>query len=187
MPFLDKDELSSMGFLSLGKSVKVSKDARIYNPELTTLDDYSRIDDFCVISGAVSLGKYVHVASSCIINASNYKIVLEDFSALAYRCTVFCVSDDYTGEFLTNPNIPAQFRNTSGGNVMIGAHSIVGSGTVIFPGVKLGEGCAIGSMSLVNKSLEPWTISIGIPARVARRRRKDLLALLNEWQIPKED
>jgi galactoside O-acetyltransferase len=46
---------------------------------------------------------------------------------------------------------------------------------VIFPNVIVGEGCAIGSMSLVNKSIEPWGVYVGIPVKRIKERSKDLL------------
>ena len=49
MAYLSIQELKSMGFKSLGKSVKVSDKASIYNPEKIELGDFSRVDDFCII------------------------------------------------------------------------------------------------------------------------------------------
>jgi len=39
------------------------------------------------------------------------------------------------------------------------------------------EGTAVGSMSLCNRSTEPWSIYTGIPARRKSERKKDILAL----------
>ena len=52
----------------------------------------------------------------------------------------------------------------------------MGSGSVILPGVSLGEGVALGAMSLVNKSLEAWGIYAGQPAVWLKNRDKGLLA-----------
>ena len=62
MAYFSQEALKDIGFKSLGKNVKISDKASIYNPEKIELGDFSRIDDFCVISGRVSIGKYVHVA-----------------------------------------------------------------------------------------------------------------------------
>jgi galactoside O-acetyltransferase len=53
----------------------------------------------------------------------------------------------------------------------------VGSGSVLLPGVAVGEGCAIGALSLVKDELPAWTICAGMPARPIKERRKDLLRL----------
>ena len=57
----------------------------------------------------------------------------------------------------------------------MGRHVIIGSGSVVFPGVKIAEGCSVGALSLVNKSTEPWGIYVGNPARRVKLRKQDLL------------
>jgi len=82
---------------------------------------------------------------------------LDDFSGLAYGVKAFTCSDD-----LTNPTIPEKYKKAS---VYISKHCIIGTDSVIFPGVKLAEGTAIGAMTLVTKSTEPWSVYFGIPAK----------------------
>ena len=57
MAYLSREHLENIGFKSLGKNVKVSDKASIYNPELIDIGDNSRIDDFCVLSGKVVIGQ----------------------------------------------------------------------------------------------------------------------------------
>ena len=51
MAYLTEFELKEMGFKRLGKNVKISDKASIYNADQIEIGDNSRIDDFCVISG----------------------------------------------------------------------------------------------------------------------------------------
>ena len=67
-----------MKFKSLGKDLKISDKASIYNPECIELGDYSRIDDFCVVSGKVKIGKYVHIAPFCLIAGGEEGVVMDD-------------------------------------------------------------------------------------------------------------
>ena len=64
----------------------------------------------------------------------------------------------------------------------IGRHVIVGTGSTILPGVKLGEGCAVGAMSLLNRDAEPWGIYHGIPARRRGERSRELLSLCEKLE-----
>ena len=66
--------------------------------------------------------------------------------------------------------------------VEIGAHCIIGTGSTLLPGVTLGEGCSVGAMSLINKSLPAWGIYAGIPARLLRPRSRKLLELSRELE-----
>jgi galactoside O-acetyltransferase len=177
MAFLTPEQLLSMGFKSLGKNVRISERASIYNADQIEIGDNSRIDDFCVVAGKVSIGRNVHVAVFCNIAGGSEGVTLEDFAGLAYGCHVFSQSDDYSGRTLTNPTVPATYKHETKRAVHIGRHCIVGTNSLIFPGVTLGEGCAVGAMSMVTKSTEEWSAYSGIPAKKLKDRKRDLLAL----------
>ena len=59
--FFSESELKAIGFLKYGKNVLVSRKASIYNPEQMILGDNIRIDDFCILSGNIKLGSYIHI------------------------------------------------------------------------------------------------------------------------------
>lgn len=177
MAYLTEFELKGMGFKRLGKNVKISDKASIYNADQIEIGDNSRIDDFCVISGKIRIGKYVHIAPFCLLAGGVEGIIMEDFSGLAYQVQVFSQSDDYTGKTLTNPTVPEIYKKETKKAIRIGRHVIVGAGSMVFPGVTLAEGCSVGAMTLVNKSTEPWGIYVGNPAKRVKERKKDLLEL----------
>jgi acetyltransferase-like isoleucine patch superfamily enzyme len=184
MAYLTKEQLQMMGFKFVGESVKVSDKASIYNPETIVLGDHSRIDDFCVISGRVAIGKYVHVAPFCLVAGGEKGVFMDDFSGLAYGVQIFSQSDDYSGGSLTNPTVSDKFKNESKAAIRIGRHVIIGASSMVFPGVDLAEGCSVGAMTLVNKSTQPWGVYAGNPARRIKDRKQDLLEL--EAQFLKE-
>jgi galactoside O-acetyltransferase len=63
----------------------------------------------------------------------------------------------------------------SRGTIRIGRHAVLGANTVVHPNVTIGEGTIVGSQSLVTKSLPPWTICVGTPARVLRERASETI------------
>jgi len=184
MAYLTREQLEVMGFKAVGENVKVSDKASIYNPDQIELGDFSRIDDFCVISGRVAIGKYVHIAPFCLVAGGEKGIFMDDFSGLAYGVQVFSQSDDYSGRTLTNPTVSDKFKSERKAAIRIGRHVIIGASSMVFPGVDLAEGCSVGAMTLVNKSTQPWGIYVGNPARRVKDRKKDLLEL--EAQFLKE-
>lgn len=177
MAFLDEQSLVERGFKHLGRNVKISDKASIYNPELMEIGDDSRIDDFCVISGKVVIGKNVHIAVFCNVGGGEPGVTFDDFSGLAYGCHVFTQSDDYSGRTLTNPTVPDKFKNVAKASVHIKRHCIVGVSSVVFPGVTLEEGTSVGAMSLVTKSTEAWSVYFGVPAKRLKARKQDMLML----------
>lgn len=46
---------------------------------------------------------------------------------------------------------------------------MIGSRVTILPGVTIGEGSIIGTGAVVRKDIPPWSIAVGVPARVIRR------------------
>lgn len=181
MAFYTKDELESLNFKFIGRNVKVSDKASIYNHDCISIDDNSRIDDFCVLSGNITIGKNVHIAVFCNLAGGEKGIIMEDFSGLAYSVNAFTQSDDYTGLTLTNPTIPDEFKLEKKAAITIKKHVIVGAGSMIFPGVELAEGCSVGAMSMVTKSTEEWKVYSGIPAKPFKDRKKDMLILEQEY------
>lgn len=179
--YYNNEELNNLGLKKVGKNVLVSKKASLYGVKNIEIKDNSKIDDFAIISGNVKIGKNVHIASSCRVAGGNEGIIFEDFSGLAYGVQVFTQTDDYTGGAMTNPTIPKQFKNIFEKNILIGKHVIVGTLSVIMPGVQLNEGTAIGAMTLVRKSTEPWSVYLGNPAKKIKNRSKKLLKLEKEY------
>ena len=175
MAFLGKEDLARLGLGHCGENVRISDKCSIYNPDLLVIGDNSRIDDFCVLSGRITLGRNVHLAVFCNVAGGSEGVTMADFSGLAYGCNVFSQSDDYSGGSMTNPTVPEQFKKETKKAVLIGRHCIVGAGSYIMPGVTLGEGSSVGAMSMVTKSTEPWWIYFGIPAKKLKTRKKDLL------------
>ena len=173
--FYEKKELHKFNFNKLGNNVLISKAATLYKTEQMSFANDSRVDDFCALSGEVIIGSNVHITVHCSITASLSPIVIQDFVGIAANCHIFSSMDDFLGIGLTNPTVPMEFRNVSHGPVKISKHSIIGVGSVIFPNVTVGEGCAIGAMSLVNKSIDPWGVYVGVPVIRIKDRSKNLL------------
>jgi galactoside O-acetyltransferase len=182
MSFLNQEQLNNMGFKYLGKNVLISDKCSIYNPKNISIDDNTRIDDFSIISagdGGIVLGKYVHIAcySSLIGRA---KITMKDFSGVSSRVSVYSSSDNYDGEWMTNPCLPNNVTNTIHKDVIIGKHVVVGSNSVVLPGVTLFDGCSIGAMSLVNKSVDGQYVMVGIPIKKIKDRKSNIFNLENK-------
>lgn len=179
MGALTDAQVEQMGFKSVGKHVRLSDKASFYNCKAISIGDNVRIDDFSVLSageGGINIGRYVHIATHCSLIGAG-QITLEDFSGLSSRVSIYSSSDDYSGEFLTNPTVPKSLTNVNTADVWVGRHVIIGSGSVVLPGVVLEEGVAIGALSLVTKICHAFSIYSGVPARRIKNRLNNLLDL----------
>ena len=48
----------------------------------------------------------------------------------------------------------------------------IGSRVIIMPGVHIGEGCVIGTGTIVTKNIPPYAVAVGVPAKVIKFRNK---------------
>ena len=181
MSYYTQEQLKELGFKYIGKNVKISDKAGIYNYDQIEIGDNTRIDDFCVISGKIKIGRNVHITPMCLVAGGIKGIVFEDFTTIAYGVQVFTQSDDYSGRTMTNSTIPKEYKNEFMEEIILKKYSIVGAGSIIMPGVKLAEGTSIGAMSLVLKSTNPWGIYVGNPAKRLKDRKKNLLELEKQY------
>ncbi len=173
--YYSRKELESIGFKEIGGGIQLSRKASIYSPQNITIGDNVRIDDFCILSGNITIGDYVHIAAGVYLFGGNAGIILSDFTGISSRCAIYAESDDYTGLALTNPTVPDEFRRITGGTVKLEKHALIGTGCTILPNVIIGEGTSVGSMALVTKSLDSWGIYVGIPCRRLKERSKQIL------------
>ena len=76
---------------------------------------------------------------------------------------------------MTNPMVPIEFTNVYSSDVVVGKHVIIGSGSVVLPGVSIGEGSAVGALSLVNQNVPKFKIVAGTPIRVITSRGDEIV------------
>ncbi len=172
-----------MGFKRVGINVKISNKASIYDCHNIEIGDNSRLDDFCLLSGRIVIGRYCHVTPMCLIAGGLPGVFMSDYCTLAYGSKIFSQSDDYSGNSLTNSLMPKMYKKEIFLPVNIGKLVIIGSGSTVLPGVNIEEGCAIGAMTLVNKSTTPWGIYAGIPAKRIKERSQKALEMLNDFEL----
>jgi galactoside O-acetyltransferase len=179
--------LESLGFKRVGKDVLLSDKASIYNPAGIEIGDFSRIDDFCVLSagsGGISIGANVHIAVfSSLIGGG--RIELHDFSNVSSRVSIYSSNDDYSGAAMSNPTIPENFTNVQKSPVTLCKHVIVGAGAVVLPGVTMNCGAVAGALSLIKEECEEFGIYAGIPATRIGTRSNHLLDIEREFEALK--
>jgi dTDP-4-amino-4,6-dideoxy-D-glucose acyltransferase len=168
----------------IGTNVSIHPSAILFNPEKLYLGSNVRIDCFCVLSAGeegIHIGDHVHLAAGAYIFGSGGKVVMEDFSGLSSHVAIYTASDDYSEGYLTNPTVPEKYKKVARGPVVLRKHVIIGSGSVLMPGVELGIGAAVGALSFVYKNVREFQIVTGNPIRVVGTRGQRLLELEKEF------
>ncbi len=133
--------------IRLGERVLI-QDAVIINANRgqVSLGDRSWLGPFCLVygNGGVRIGANVLVAAHTTINTVSHA---------SERC-----------------DIPINDQPVLTGPVVIEDDVWIGLNAVILQGVTLGRGCIVGAGAVVTRSVPPWSIAVGVPARVVGRR-----------------
>ncbi|MEQ9885458.1 acyltransferase [Pectobacterium zantedeschiae] len=184
--FFTENELINFGFKSLGKNVCIAKNCTILGLENISIGSNVRIDGYTTIiasgNGFLNLGSFIHIGGYSLLSAGA-GITMNDFSGISQGVKIYSKTDDYTGNYLTNPTVRPEYTGVTSGEVILGRHSIIGSGTVILPKLTIGEGTSVGALSLVTKSLSEWGVYFGSPVKKIKERNKELLKLEKKFLI----
>ncbi len=178
MAWFSEDELRNLG-LRFGKNVRIDRSAMLFGGARITLGSNVRIDAYVVVTAEepVEIGDFVHLGAGSMIFGRG-GATLEDFSGLAPRVCILTTSDDFVEGYLTNPTVPEEYTRVSVAPVALRRHSLVGCGSVVLPGVTLGEGAAVGALTLVRKDVPAFAVVAGNPPRTIATRNETRLRAL---------
>lgn len=132
------------------------------------------------INGAVSIGNYTSISDGeTEINAEKSQIIIGNYSSIGRnffpRTSQHYVTRLSTSSYLLERlNIEGEHFKTVG-KIEIGNDVWIGANVTILGGIKVGDGAVIGAGSVVTKDLPPFSISVGVPAKVINYRFSDEL------------
>ncbi len=112
----------------------------------------------------------VRIGAGTFLN-KGVMIAAEQLVEIGENCMLAngCFVSDATHRF-DDPDKPITWQGfESKGPTTIGANCWLGANVVVTSGVSIGERCVIGANSVVTKSIEPFSIAAGAPARVLKR------------------
>ena len=169
--FYDNKTLNKAGFNKIGKNVKISKSCLIIGLKNISLGSNIRIDAFTSIianKGFLKLGNNIHIGGHGHLLCSG-GVTIKNNCTFSQGVRIYSQSDDYSGKKPTGLFVKNKYQNYKKGEVIIGAKSIIGSGSIILPNVKISRNTMIGALSLINKNiLKPGTYS-GIPVKKSEK------------------
>ncbi len=148
-----------------GKNVRIFQLAKIINPQYAQIDDNCVIADFVFIDAEPSLkiGKYCNIAWHCVIEGKA-NIEIGDRVFLGPGSKLLSSTYEFDG-YYASEHLPEGSQEIRYGDITICDDAYIGAGTIVLPGVKIGEGAIVGANSLVDHNLKPWGIYFGNPVK----------------------
>ena len=115
----------------------------------------------------VEIGGHTRIQSGCVIWASpNSKIRIGEYTGLGPGTMIFSSNHRF------EPGVPYIDQPWTEKGVTIGRDVWVGAGTIVVPGVSIGDGCVIAAGSVVTRDVPPYSLAGGVPAKVIRTREE---------------
>ena len=117
-------------------------------------------------NGTISIGDYSNIGANCRLGTTS-KIVFGKHVLLAANC--YIGGAQHTFDRIDIPIMRQGYE--SKGGVAIEDDVWLGAGVTVLDGVRIGTGCVIGAGSVVTKDLPPYSIALGVPARITGSRK----------------
>ncbi|MFA6402605.1 MAG: acetyltransferase [Salinivirgaceae bacterium] len=117
-----------------------------------------------IIGKNVQINDHVHIAALKRVIIGNNVLIASNVFITDHNHGVYkgSIEDD-------NPNTLPKDRKIVSKDVVIEDNVWIGEFVSILPGVTIAKGSIIGTMSVVNNNIPPYSIAVGIPAKVIKR------------------
>lgn len=167
-----------------------------------SIGNYCNIDDYSTLDEGVMLADYSDLRNSKIKKLTsigkNSRIMNSEvgkYCSISWNVTVGAISHPYenitTHAFAYVPEIGGftKVKNQLNVKTIIENDVWIGCNSVILPGIKVENGAVIGAGSVVTKSVPPYAIVVGVPAKVIGYRftmeQIDKLQQIKWWNFEK--
>lgn len=147
------DSTSIIGNSSLGNFVRIFDNVLVYN---AMIDEYSYIQKDSKIYNC-NIGKFCSIGSNVCIAPG-----IHDYTKVSTHPSFVFKSCPLPITFAHNDKIVSNKR------VIIGNDVWIGEGAIILDGVTIGNGAIIGAGAIVTKDVLPYSIMVGIPAKLLK-------------------
>lgn len=194
-------------FIRIGSSVYIQDGAEFHGTSCIEIDDEVqifkgvRIDARGHQNNKVYLGQQVVLERGVTIGAlkNTYLQIGEGTYIGCYVCIAGygnikigkqCMIAAHSGIFANNHNFsaltqPMKQQGVTCKGIMIEDDCWLGHGVTVLDGVTIGQGSVIGAGAVVTKDIPPFSVAVGVPAKVLfNRKGKDLIStILSEEYI----
>jgi len=126
-----------------GKNVNIEHGA-YFTPGLS-IGDRSGVGINCELNGPITIGRDVMMGPEVVIYTSGHEFGSTDIPMMDQG-------------------------STAAKPVIIGDDVWIGRRAIIMPGVTIGNGCVIGAGAVVTKDMPPYSVAVGVLAKVVKNR-----------------
>jgi acetyltransferase-like isoleucine patch superfamily enzyme len=160
---------SKKSFSSLGKNVVFEKGVMVFNPQNISIGENVYLGHYTILKGyhknKLAIGNNVWIGQACFLHSAG-GIQIGD--AVGIGPGVKILTSSHVLEEGKKPILNSKIKFAP---VIIENGSDIGVGAIILPGVRIGEGAQIGAGAVVAKDVPAYSVAVGVPAKVIRKRK----------------
>ena len=124
-------------------------------------------------------------ANLCILNADTEHVTIKKYTTISTD-SIFVTQNHIKTVGIPIFLLSGSHINDRSGDITIEEDVWIGARVTVLAGVTIGRGCVIGAGSVVNKSLPPYSVAVGVPARIVKRVFTNEQILRHESMLYKE-
>ena len=156
-------------FAAIGEHVIFEAGVLVFHPETISLGQNLYIGHGAVLKGyydsRMSIGDNTWIGQQVFIHSSGGVTIGRN---VGIGPAVKILTSRHREEGIHIPIIQSEVERAP---VVIEEDCDIGIGSIILPGVTLGRGTQVGAGAVVTRSVAPYSVVAGVPARVMRNRR----------------
>lgn len=153
----DKARIQRLSYLELGSKesfIKIGKNSNIHpNAMLRTYQ------------GSITIGNHCSLNPFCLLLSGEGNITIGDDVRIAGHATI--VASEH---IFDDRKMPIRKQGVKSEGIVIHDDVWIGTHVTILDGVTIGQGAIIGAGAVVTKSVEPYAVMAGVPARKIKQR-----------------
>lgn len=140
----------------------------------------------CKFSGIenIEVGNHVVIGMEAMLMTTRAKVIVGDYVFFAPKVSVVTGDHRYDliGKYMLNVQDKDK-RIEDDQDVTFEGDNWIGTGVIILKGVTVGKGSIVAAGSVVTKSIPPYSIAAGVPARIVKKRFSDEQIKLHESML----
>ncbi len=180
-------------FKKVGRGVIFGKSITVRNPNKITIGHNVIIDENVMLDAkgldntGIIIKDGVYIGRNSIISCKNGDIILNNGVDIGFNCEIYSLSRVEIGEntliaaytyviggghMTTELDTLFKDQEKHGKGIRIGNNVWLGAKSIVMDGCDIGSNTVIGAGAIVTKSIPPYSIAVGIPAKVIKERKK---------------
>jgi len=156
-------------FAKIGKGVIFEKGVLVFHPENIDVGDNIYIGHYSIIKGyyrnRIKIGSGTWIGQQCFFHGAGGLIIGKN---VGIGPAVKIITSSHAAD---DRMLPVLHTSLVFGKVTIEDDCDIGTGAIILPGVTIGKGAVIGAGAIVTRDIMPYSVAVGNPAKVIKKRR----------------